>query len=419
MQAVLEDCTPPSKLRLRESTSLEVVFKIQETCNLNCTYCYMYNLGNDLHKVVPKFASLETCVAVADFMADELLAHDLSSARLVLHGGEPLLMPAHRFAERMEAIWARLSERLPASLLGRVGFGMQTNATLVSDAWIDQLARWKINIGVSIDGPAWLNDRRRQDHHGLGSHAAALAGIRRLQEAVRAGSLPGVGGLCVIDPAADGAELYRYLSREVGLRSFDLLLPFMTWETHDPNVVAGVGRFLRQAFLAWREDEFAARVRIFERAMKVLRHRGANAADVDEVAVGHMIVIVESDGSISPEETLRETTKERVTSRRVTTSRMRDLLEDEVFAHVLLADRTWATECRGCVLLENCRSGHGLGRIGQRFSGTDYQRKTVYCDAFQEVFVGAAALLTDGGKSFDRLAAPHLANEADLAGVST
>ena len=35
------------------------------------------------------------------------------------------------------------------------------------------------------------------------------------------------------------------------------------------------------------------------------------------------------------------------------------------------------------------------------------------------VFVGAAALLTDGGRSFERLAAPHLANDQDLAGVST
>jgi uncharacterized protein len=57
-------------INIADNCSLEVVFKVQETCNINCSYCYMYNVGNTLFQSVPKQASIEVCGDVANFVVD-------------------------------------------------------------------------------------------------------------------------------------------------------------------------------------------------------------------------------------------------------------------------------------------------------------------------------------------------------------
>ena len=37
-----------------------LVVKVASRCNLNCTYCYVYNMGDNSYKLQPKFMSIET-----------------------------------------------------------------------------------------------------------------------------------------------------------------------------------------------------------------------------------------------------------------------------------------------------------------------------------------------------------------------
>src|SRR5262249_52238027 len=58
----------------------------------------------------------------------------------------------------------------------------QTNATLIDAEWCDLIRRRNIHIGVSVDGPSFLHDRRRRTRQGAGTLDRVLAGIRCLQE---------------------------------------------------------------------------------------------------------------------------------------------------------------------------------------------------------------------------------------------
>jgi uncharacterized protein len=72
------------------------VWKIHSRCNLNCTYCYMYNLADRGWVDQPKMMSLETAEAAARRMRDHCLRHGRSRINIALHGGEPLLVgPEH------------------------------------------------------------------------------------------------------------------------------------------------------------------------------------------------------------------------------------------------------------------------------------------------------------------------------------
>jgi uncharacterized protein len=59
---------------------------------------------------------------------------------------------------------------------------LQTNGITIDAAWCDCFARNGIHVGVSLDGPAFLHDAHRRTRTGKPSHAAALRGIRWLQQ---------------------------------------------------------------------------------------------------------------------------------------------------------------------------------------------------------------------------------------------
>src|SRR5690349_18876814 len=68
-----------------------LVLKVASRCNLNCTYCYMYNLGDTTYMKQPKVMS--------DDVVDNLIArvkkhchmHGIDVFDFNFHGGEPLL----------------------------------------------------------------------------------------------------------------------------------------------------------------------------------------------------------------------------------------------------------------------------------------------------------------------------------------
>jgi sulfatase maturation enzyme AslB (radical SAM superfamily) len=108
-----------------KNASLEIVLKIQETCNINCSYCYMYNLGNEVFKLMPEQrASLRTCVDVGNFVAREIALREPAYVRIIIHGGEPMLIKASAMEDRLTGLWSALHSNLSAIQLERVELAM-------------------------------------------------------------------------------------------------------------------------------------------------------------------------------------------------------------------------------------------------------------------------------------------------------
>ena len=58
----------------------------------------------------------------------------------------------------------------------------QTNATLVNDAWCEFIRRRSVQVGISVDGPDFLNDRHRVTRKGGGTLEIVLRGMRMLRD---------------------------------------------------------------------------------------------------------------------------------------------------------------------------------------------------------------------------------------------
>ena len=158
--------------------NLILILKTVERCNLNCKYCYFFNGGDESYKKHPPFISKSTIGDLIQFLKqgveDLLLKHIL----VVFHGGEPLLQPIKQFEEICLMLLKELSPVVQLS------FKVQTNATLISDEWIDIFSKYNVSVGISIDGPKEYNDVDRVDHKNRGSYDSVRQGIELLQQAV-------------------------------------------------------------------------------------------------------------------------------------------------------------------------------------------------------------------------------------------
>lgn len=273
----------------------QLVIKIAERCNLRCSYCYLYQHGDTTFRDRPKFlpeATFEQLLARINEYLDGLPGAQMT---LIFHGGEPTLVGAHRAARLAERAHDVLGERLG-------GIAMQTNGTLLDDGWLEVIRAQGIQVGVSLDGPANVHDANRVDFRGRGSHAAAVRGLALLRSGGLSPSL-----LCVVNPLADGAGVYRHF-RDLGVERFDFLLPDVTHDTRDsffPGLPQlSVGRYLADVFDAWfTEDDDRVKVRLLWGFLAAIL---GGAHETDQFGNGlSAYVVVETDGSLQPNDVLR------------------------------------------------------------------------------------------------------------------
>lgn len=106
-------------------------------CNIACQYCYQ-NPQRDAGNLGKRY----------DLEAMKQAIHK-EGGPFILFGGEPLMVPQ----ADLEELWAWGLEKYGRN-------GIQTNGTLINDAHIRMFKKYKVHVGISIDGPGELNDVR-------------------------------------------------------------------------------------------------------------------------------------------------------------------------------------------------------------------------------------------------------------------
>lgn len=74
---------------------LEVILKVSERCNINCTYCYVFNLGNEVAINSKPIISSEIINHLVEFFEQATTEYDIESIQVDFHGGEPLMVGNH------------------------------------------------------------------------------------------------------------------------------------------------------------------------------------------------------------------------------------------------------------------------------------------------------------------------------------
>ncbi|NTV01561.1 MAG: anaerobic sulfatase maturase [Chlorobiaceae bacterium] len=141
-------------------------------CNLACEYCFYLKKG-DLYP--------ESDFCMADevhetYIRDLFEAHRVPRVTVAWQGGEPTLMGLDFFRRSIEL---QRKYRKPGTHIENT---IQTNGTLLDEAWCRFLRSHNFLVGLSLDGPRELHDAFRKDRRGNGTFDRVIDAVRLLQK---------------------------------------------------------------------------------------------------------------------------------------------------------------------------------------------------------------------------------------------
>ncbi len=169
--AALRQQQIPLAAEPRSPVPFHILMKpIGPACNLACRYCYYPQDETPVNKM--EDARLE------QFIRRYIAAQPAGAREInfVWQGGEPLLAGLS-FYKKALALQARYA---PDGVT--ISNSLQTNGTLINDAWCRLFREHGFIIGLSLEGNEALQDYHRPDKRGRSTWSAALRGIDLLHQ---------------------------------------------------------------------------------------------------------------------------------------------------------------------------------------------------------------------------------------------
>lgn len=217
----------------------ELILKVTSCCNLNCKYCYVFNQGDYSYLREPPVLNKGLVDQILLRIDEHCKSHGITNFLVIFHGGEPLMAPKSFFSYFVSEAKKKVTN---AELL----YGIQTNATLLTQEWIDMFNYLDISIGVSLDGPKSAMINRVYRKNGKGAYDGVLKGIELLKK----NHLP-INILSVINTDCTPYDYYEHLQK-VGVDYADILFPDVTYDHGgDPKT----GKWLCNLFDLWYDDK--------------------------------------------------------------------------------------------------------------------------------------------------------------------
>jgi uncharacterized protein len=305
-------------------------------------------------------------------IAEHVSRHRPPRARVMLHGGEPLLAGPRRidrFAAALHAEWNGLDTPLDVVV--------QTNGALLDRNFLDLFLRWGIRVGVSLEGTRQAHDRRRRYHSGKETHAD----VERALDLLRGPDYrPLYGGLlCTVDVTEDPVDTYEALLAHEP-PALDLLMPHGTWQFPPPGLPAGrdvpYARWLAAAFDRWYDAPVReVPVRLFDSLVDL--HLGGTGTSEVWGALGSDVVVVQPDGSIEQNDILKAVYEGAAhTGYRIAAHGFDEAATHAGFAAERAGVAGLCAQCRACPVVDIC--GGGL-RAHRYRPENGYDNPSCYC----------------------------------------
>ena len=175
------------------------------TCNLDCAYCFF--LSKELLYPGSRFRMADAMLET--YIRQLLEAHQTPQVQVAWQGGEPTLMGLDFFRRSIEYVE---QYRKPGT---QIEYTIQTNGTLLDDAWAAFFKAHNFLVGISIDGPQALHDAYRVDKGGQPTFDRVMRGLGFLQKhGVEYNTLTTLHHANADHPA----QVYRFLRDDCGSR---------------------------------------------------------------------------------------------------------------------------------------------------------------------------------------------------------
>lgn len=374
-----------------------VLIKTASRCNLDCSYCYVYQGADTSWRDQPVKMSDETINAIVDKLI-KYSEFQESGFAIVLHGGEPLLLGKNKLELLLNGLRAKLHHN-------KYPISVQTNGVLITESILNLFHKYNASLSVSIDGTKEANDIARIDRHGKSSFTDTLDGIKKLRNHVDSDFLF-AGTLTVIQPTTNPVLTYNFL-KSIGSPNMDFLyqdgnldrlpngkLSFSTTE---------YGNWLVEIFDLYINDPDPVPIRILDDLIKIFIGGSASKEGKGEHDFG--ILVIESNGEIRKNDTLRASFEgvDYFSGRpNVKSHSIKSIIESGEFKSYVRSPSPTSGTCKKCDFLHICGGGMPL----YRWNNTNgFDNPSVYCEDHKVVIKHIANYLKAQGILSDEIRA--------------
>lgn len=346
------------------------ILKVASGCNINCSYCFIYNQADTRWRRQPKLMHLSTATRIAERIREHCESHAKERISVVFHGGEPLLGGTEHIRRLSDSF-----QKVFASSNIECNYGMQSNGLLVTESILDVLQERSISLGISCDGPPEINDLHRVDHRGRSTGTRLEEKLRLIKDH---NSDVFSGFLSVINLSGDPVKIFDYLLKYEPQR-VDFLLPYDNHSRYPPGKAdfhsTEYGEWLSKLYDHWISTGTSVRVRWFASLIQLLLggHSLVESVGLDPVD----LVVVETNGEIEAVDSLKAASD----GATELGFNVFDNSFDEVLEHTAIIARqvgltSLCSECKQCSYAPVC----GAGYLPNRFSEeSGFDNPTVYC----------------------------------------
>lgn len=351
-----------------------LVIKVASLCNLNCTYCYVYNMGDESYKMQPKFMNQEVIESMLFKIKKNCIENNLEEFFIIFHGGEPLLAGIDFYINFIET----QKKIIPSNIL--IEYSMQSNGTLLTEEWANILKKLNIQIGISLDGTPNSNNNKRVYHNGKGSYDEIIKGFEIIKK-IYGNEMTNC--LCVIDTSEEAVNVYNHFKR-LGVNSVHFLFQDFNYIKSTDVDVPKVGKWLIEMFNVWYNDndENKPNIRPLTDLIALIFGQ-SNGSEIFGNSINRTLVI-ETDGSIETVDTLK------ICGDGFTKTNFNVLFDDLnlIYKESNLARMYYYSHNNLCDFCQNCpiEAVCGGGYIGHRFSpNNEFDNPSIYCKEIIEL----------------------------------
>ena len=344
---------------------LVVILKLTKACNLNCAYCYE---GTHHSAFLPEpllFKCMDEALALTDHVT------------FTLHGGEPLLAGKRFFCNLLQRRPANISER------HSVTYHLQTNGTLIDQEWADMFARYQVHVGISLDGPEFINDRNRIWSNGRGTFRTVYDHTALLQAR---GVEPGCLAVITRESRKHVREIFEFF--QSGPFKFIDLLPCTARQGHcgcsEPGEMLSPGdyaAFMTAFFDLWMASSRSFQVRTFA---DMIRTRAGSEAQTCSFIYPKscvcQIIAVDVNADIYPCDRLLGFEGTRIGN--IADQSLAEIISGQRARHFIAVANSLPQQCCDCNVITQCYGGC----VYHRFIGTPGPPQVSYfCHSYKSI----------------------------------
>ena len=371
-------------------------------CNLDCRYCYYTSKPKDLYPDL-KPADFHMSDEVLESYTRQYLAAMPVRCDFGWQGGEPTLAGIDFFQRAVEL---QKKYKAPGQVVSNA---LQTNGTLLDEAWCEFLAANGFLVGLSMDGSPQWHDSFRRDPAGGPTFHRAWAGLELLRK-------HGVEFNVLVTlnkaNAPHGVDLYRYfVNRGVNYLQFIPVLErnadgTPTDYSCTPEQMA---KFLLGVYELWASRDIG---KVSERFIDNVLHTlifgtAAMCCFSTRCANGY---VLEFSGDLYAcdhfvyKEWLIGNIMERP---------LAELVRDKRLEEFAALKSSLPTDCQACEYMKFCNSGCPKHHMP---IGTDPSRRPYFCEAYKRFFAGALTELAAMAEYFKRGEMPPMKKSSPRRG---